>query len=419
MNHKQRRVYTVLYLIIFVAMLFLLAACGSPAAPASEPAAESEASAAEEEAQETAAEEAPAEAEPIKIGLSSAFTGPFASVGEGFEWGVTMAIEDLGNEIAGRPVELYTADNKCNPSDAVTAVRHLIDEEEVDAIIGSSCSGATLAALPIIQESEIVQLSVTSSNPDIYNQIGVGGNEWGFRLNLDDLIIARTLAPIIAEESETIFTIAQNNDFGRGAVDAYLRELPDVGVEVVGSEYVDPDTSDFRPILTKIKELEVDGILSIMVEADSAPFMRQLRELGIEANIYTRGGVTSPLFLELTSDDPSIGEGVLGASYWTKGIDPETEARFEERWDSPATVHRMMAYYGMRYVLADAIERAIEENGEVTRAGIREALESTSLETPLGQIEFDDHNQAYPDMTLDIVRDGKVELLDTIPGLHR
>ena len=79
-----------------------------------------------------------------------------------------------------------------------------------------------------------------------------------------------------------------------------------------------------------------------------------------------------------------------------------------------------MAYYGMKLVLADAIERAIAKNGDVTRDGIREALTTTDLKgTPIGDITFDDHHQAYPFLTLDTIKDGKITLLKTLPAVKR
>lgn len=451
--------YTRLKTALLIMMLaVLIAACGAPAAtetvvspteapapaPTDVPAAPAEGATTAPVAEATTAPEAtavPAEAataaaataeataqvaiDPslpsIKIGVSTPLTGPNASVGEGFVMGITSAIEDIGGQIAGRKVELFKADNKCTPADAVTAVRRLIDEDKVDAIIGSSCSGATLAALPIIQESETVQLSVTSSNPTIYDELGEGRNDWGFRLNLDDLIIAKTLASYISEDgSKKIFLIGQNNDFGRGGAAAYEAELPNAGVSVAGTEFYDDGTSDFRPILTKIKQSGADGIMTFMIENDSAPFFRQMKEVGLNVKVYTRGGVTSPLFLDMTKDDPTLGDGVVGASYWTSGLDPDAEARFKARWDTPPTVHRMMAYYGMKLVLADAIKRAIDAQGEVTHAGIRDAMKTTDLkDTPLGNIAFDDHHQAYPYLTLDVLKDGKILLLKLIPAVKR
>ncbi len=358
---------------------------------------------------------------PIKIGLSAPLTGALASVGQGYVWGMTLAVEDLGGQIGGHKLEIVTADDKATPADAVTAVRRLIDDDQVDVILGPAASGPFLAAMPIAQESQVVILGVTASAPTIYDQLGpAGGNEWAYRLNPDDLIIAKTLATYIAQEAKLIFIVGQNNDFGRSGAQAYQDVLPKVGVKVAGSEFYDDGTSDFRPILTKIKQSGADGIMTFMVEADSAPFFRQMKEMGLKLKVYTRGGVTSPLFLDMTKDDPTLAEGALGASYWTLNLDPDTEKRFQARWNSPPTVHRMMAYYGVKLVIADAIAKAIAKNGEVTRKGIRDAMATVNLKgTPIGDISFDSHNQAYPFLTLDTIKDGKITLLKTVPGQTR
>src|SRR5690606_27006914 len=130
------------FLMLFVA--FAIGCAAQPAAPESGTSGEQSEQPAPTAA--TEGESGASDARPIRIGLSTPLTGASSTVGEGFDMGVTMAIEDLGGEIAGHPIELYKADNKCTPADAVTAVRRLIDEDQVDAIIGSSCSGATLAA---------------------------------------------------------------------------------------------------------------------------------------------------------------------------------------------------------------------------------------------------------------------------------
>lgn len=363
--------------------------------------------------------ESEAEFPPIKIGLSSALSGALADLGDRYAKGMTMAIEDLGGEIMGRPLELYTADNKCNPTDAVTAVQQLIDVDQVHVILGSGCSGATLGSLPIILEGETPQLTVASSNPTIYDELGVGGNEWGFRINPDDQIMAETFSPYIAEDAETIFTLAENTDFGRGAIDRYLVELPEAGVEVLGSEFFDLGASDVRPVLTRVKSLDPDAILIVTTEQLGSVILRQIREVDIDAKIFSRGSLTTPLMLELTADNPSIPEGVIEASFWAAGVDRPTEAQFEERWDIPVSAHPMLAYYGVRYVLAPAIECAISETGEVTRGAIRDCLEETSVDTPVGHVDFDDHNQSYINMTLSTIVDGNIVLLDTIPSEKR
>ncbi|MCL4249018.1 MAG: ABC transporter substrate-binding protein [Anaerolineae bacterium] len=354
------------------------------------------------------------DATPIKIGLYAPMTGPVAFLGEGFQYGATIAIEDLGGEIEGHPLELVVADNKCNPTDAVTAIRQLIEVDEVDVILGGGCSSATVAAQDVIKEGETPAVSATSTNPSIYNGMGVGGNIWQFRVNPDDLIMASAFASMIAEDTQRISLVAENTDFGRGAITAYKPIFEELGLEIVTEDYFDLGTADYRPALTRIRASQPDSLLVVMTERDGSTFMRQLREVGVDAKIYSRGSLTSPLFLEYTEDDPTIGEGIIEFSFWAAGLDPEFDAHFLERFDTPNSPHRGMSYYVTRYVIGEAIRNAILNEGEATRQTIRDELEATSIETPIGLIEFDDHNQAYPFGTLQTIEDGKTVFFDTV-----
>lgn len=354
------------------------------------------------------------DASPIKIGLYAPMTGPVAFLGEGFQYGATIAIEDMGGEIEGHPLELVVADNKCNPTDAVTAIRQLIEVDEVDVILGGGCSSATVAAQDVISEGETPAVSATSTNPSIYNGMGVGGNIWQFRVNPDDLIMASAFANMIAEDTARISLVAENTDFGRGAITAYKPIFEELGLEIVTEDYFDLGTADYRPALTRIRASQPDSLLVVMTERDGSTFMRQLREVGIDAKIYSRGSLTSPLFLEYTEDDPTIGEGIVEFSFWAAGLDPEFDEHFLERFDTPNSPHRGMSYYVTRFVIGEAIRNAIANEGEATRATIRDELEATSIETPIGLIEFDDHNQAYPFGTLQTIEDGKTVFFDTV-----
>lgn len=347
------------------------------------------------------------ETDTIKIGLYAPMTGPIAFLGEGFEYGATLAIEDLGGEIEGIPLELVVVDNKCNPTDSINAVRQLIEIEEVDIILGGGCSSATVAAQPIIAEGGTPAVSATSTNPSIYDGMGVGGNIWQFRVNPDDLIMAHAFSRQIAETTQRISLVAENTDFGRGALAAYKPLLEELGVEIVTEDFFDLGTADYRPALTRMRAARPDALLVVMTERDGSTFMRQLRETGIDATIFSRGTLTSPLFMEYTADDPTISEGVIEFSFWSPGLDPDHDAAFLERFGTANSPHRGMSYYVVRYVMSEAIRNAILENGEVTREGIREALENLSVETPIGLIEFDDHNQAYPRGTLTTVENGE------------
>ncbi len=173
----------------------------------------------------------------IKVGLFVPLTGSLAFMGEGYQQGADLAVKDLNGSVAGYPIELVVADSKGDPSDAVDATRKLIDEDQVDVMIGGGASSATLAALPVIAAGMVPTVDASSTNPTIYNQMGVGGNKWMFRINPDDLIMGGGFAEYIAQRANTISFVADDNQFGHGAGQVYVPMFPKVGVKVISEDY--------------------------------------------------------------------------------------------------------------------------------------------------------------------------------------
>src|SRR6201996_1737671 len=81
----------------------------------------------------------PARAEdkpPLKIGLISDMYGPYADFfGEGSVISAQLAIEDAGGVVAGRKIELLTADHQSKPDIGASIARKMIEVDGVDAII--------------------------------------------------------------------------------------------------------------------------------------------------------------------------------------------------------------------------------------------------------------------------------------------
>jgi branched-chain amino acid transport system substrate-binding protein len=360
----------------------------------------------------------PASAQPIRVGFASAMSGPSAITGEGVRWGATMAVEDINAKggIMGHKVEAFFADNKGTPGEAVSAVRKLVDVDKVDVIIGQTHSGACLGSMPIIKELGVPQVTEACSNPKIREMSGVGGNEWEFRVNIDDAIMANTFSKYIAQQVKSVSIVAQNDDFGRGAAAAYDAAFKKFGVKLVSTEFFDRGQADYRPLLTKIKRANPDALLLVMLASDASVFLRQYRELGLKQRLFARGSVATVEFLDLVKDNPSIGDGVIEATFWTAALDPEWEKRWLERWKTPVRVHGSLAALTFKYAVVPAVELALTKYGKADRKTIRDALEQIDVkDTPLGPIKFDDHHQAWINMVLIEMKGGQLRLLEKIP----
>src|SRR6266403_5971088 len=75
-------------------------------------------------------------------------------------------------------------------------------------------------------------------HPKIRELSGKGGNEWTFRVALDDEIMAHTFARYIARTGvKSSSILAMNNDFGRGAAIAYEAAFKKVNVKLLSTEF--------------------------------------------------------------------------------------------------------------------------------------------------------------------------------------
>ena len=355
--------------------------------------------------------------QPIRVGFSSAMSGPSAITGEGVMWGATMAVDEINAKggIMGRKVEVYFGDNKGTPGEAVSAVRKLVDVDKVDVIVGQTHSGACLGSMPIIKELQVPQVTESCSNPKIREMSGKGGNEWQFRVNIDDLMMANAFAKYIAKNAKTVSIVAQNDDFGRGAATAYDAAFKKSGVKLVSTEFFDRGQSDYRPLLTRLKRSNPEALLMVMLANEGSVFMRQYRELGLNQKIYARGSLATAEFLGQVKDNPSIGDGIVEASYWTAALDPEWEKRWLERWKTPVRIHGSLAALAFKYAVVPAIEGAIRKTGKADRQSIRDALEQIDVkDTPIGPIKFDEYHQAWINMILIEMRGGQLKIIEKI-----
>lgn len=400
--------------VVALGLVFGLASCGTPA-PAPTPEVVVETVVVQQTVVVPPTPEPPKEL--IRVGMGEPFTGAHAWIGEDYHHGFIMAVEEINAEggILGHPVEMFPCDNEGQPEKAITCVRKLVDQNDVHVIIGMGSSSCVLASLSMMEEYQVPFLAVATTNAAITENTGVGGNIWAFRMNPHDQMMAWAFADYLAAEADTFCMLAQNNDFGRGAVEQMKPLLEERDVEVLGEDYFEPGQPDYRPTITRWKSLNPDAVYLVMEASDASTFMRQYHELGMTAPVYTRGSVVTHEFLDAISDDPSLGEGIMEASLKYLGRDPDFAQRYLSRWGSMPTSHGTAAYYGLRYVVAAAAEMAIQESGEVTRSSIRDALENVSVETPIyGLIEFDEYNQAHPDVVIMQIQDGEVVLLEAI-----
>ncbi len=104
-----------------------------------------------------------AQAGPIKVGFLTIKTGPLASGGLQMEQGLTVFFKERDNKLAGRPIELHTADTAGNPAQARTKTQELVERLNVSVLIGPLAAFEALAIDDYIRTSQTPILTVAGA----------------------------------------------------------------------------------------------------------------------------------------------------------------------------------------------------------------------------------------------------------------
>ena len=199
----------------------------------------------------------------IKIGVLASMTGALESYGKqttrGFELGLEYATDGT-MEVAGKKIEFIIEDTETKPEVAVQKATKLLEDEEVDFLVGSSSSGDTLAVLPLAEEYETIMVV----EPAVADSItGSEFNPYIFRTARNSSQDAVAGAAAIAGPGVKIATLAPDYSFGWDGVKAFKQAAVDLGAEIILEEYADPEATDFSSHIQKIIDAKPDYLFVI------------------------------------------------------------------------------------------------------------------------------------------------------------
>ena len=322
--------------------------------------------------------------QPIKIGILAPYTGVFASYGPRvIEAPIRLFLQERGNKIAGRPVEVFIADDQSKAEVDVEKARELIESRKVDVIIGLVNSAGALAVRDYLDRKKVPTL------------ITVAG--------------ARELTQ--ARKSDAIFRLS----FGNGQMEPAgavlakmigIKSMAAIGADFVAAhEMLEPlvdnfkklggkapivlwsplNTADFSSYLAQIKQVidQVDAVTPILFGADGVRFFNQYRDFGMKKPLYVNGDVTEQsTFLD------QVGETAIGAkAYWIYSpyldnpVNNAFRTAYKKAYNRLPGGWSMCAFAAMQFFDAAATKL----NGKVDDfAAVKKALETATIEFARG-----------------------------------
>jgi branched-chain amino acid transport system substrate-binding protein len=357
---------------------------------------------------------APASAQNVRIGVSTPVTGPAAVASECERWGIDLAVEEINGAggVLGRKIETMVLDNKCNPSEAVNVTNKLV-EAKVVAIIGSHCSSAHLAAMPIVKDAKVPMITGIASNPQITELSGVGGNDWAFRINPSDKAMMDALGAYLGAKKlfKTVAIVAEDTDFGRGGAAAFQAVAEKAGISIISTDFHPQNVPDYTSILTRLQQRHPDAIATFQLGGDSLNFLRNAMQMGVRIPYTGRVelGGRNLVVIEAGGMEGSI-------SAWTYNHEiatPENQAfvaKIKAKHNSTPYLQTWGSYDSLRIIAA-----AITQAGSFETGKVRDAIKGLHFTTVFGkQVTFDDHNQAGKFVILQAVNNKRITVADIV-----
>jgi branched-chain amino acid transport system substrate-binding protein len=337
-----------------------------------------------------------ASGEPIRIGASLPLTGDFAEPGEAAKRGYEVWMEmvnDAGG-LLGRPVEMVIKDDQSDQNLVVTDYNALIDQDQVDLLLGTFSSLLNIPASAVAERAQMLYVEPAGGSPDMFNR----GFEYLFFAqqatapHQADLFSEWVLSLPEGERPTTAAYVAADDPFGAPVAEGIQSQLEAGGVETVYSEIYPPETVNFDAIASDIAAQKPDLIAQGSAGLqDGVNLITALIAAGYSPQQMFQA--STPSFADQYSDAIGIKntEGIFYAvSYHVDSPTPGNEeflaayrAKFNNE-DPPEDA-------ADGFAAAQVLQAAVEAVGSIDdQAALKDWLHENSVETILGELSWDE-----------------------------
>jgi branched-chain amino acid transport system substrate-binding protein len=352
----------------------------------------------------------------IKIGHAVALTGDLSVFGQSEHTGLKIAVEEVNKKggILGKQIELIAVDTRANPAEAVNAVRRLVDQDKVVAVIGVAQSGVAIAATPVAAAAKIPMIATAASNP--YVTVNKAGE---LQKNVFRVCFIDTYQGLVDAEfaydrlkvrrAAILYDIGSDYSqwLGKYFEDAFIK----VGGTITAKEAYRTGELDFRAPLGKIKESHPDLIFMPLSQKDAALAAKQSRDLSIKAIFMGGDQWGSPDIL-------SLGGTAVEGSYFSNLASFEEPrikewiAKNKDQFGGPIVRNALLANDAL-FWLADAIKRAGSTDGERIITALEQTKDLPVLTTDKFTIDPKTHNPLNRPASFDKIMNGKFVFVET------
>ena len=340
----------------------------------------------------------------VVLGHAGPLTGSIAHQGKDDENGVALALDEANAAnpvIGGRRVtfRMLSEDDQGDPKIGTLVAQKFVDAH-VAAVIGHLNSGVSIPASEIYARAGIPMITGSATNPVLTER----GLPLVFRVVGRDDQQGPAIAAYIAQEikARRVAIVDDKTAYGEGLANEVEKALRGANIAIAGRERVSDKETDFKAVLTRIKQKDVDAVFHGGMDATGGLLVKQARELGLRA-IFTFGdGACTDEMAQLAGP---AGEGLAcsQAGIPASAAKPEFLKAFNAKF-GPTKLYAPF-FYDATHVVIAAMKLA--DSTDPAKFGPR--IRDVALDGATGRIAFDAKgDRLTPDMTILRMQGGQI-----------
>jgi len=212
--------------------------------------------------------------QPIKIGVITPLTGPFADYGEQIKKGVLT----IGTS---SDFSFDFGDEQCDPKQTVTAFHKLTDVDGVHFIIGPGCGSPQEAIVPLLANKKVVVVVPSAASSDLFAKSGGYFFNVQYSLENESKFNAEKMYDMGYKK---VALLTYDNAFSTAHANSFKKNFK--GKIAYETVLVD-DSVSLLPELTKIKAAGVDAIYAPDIAFFFAGASAKLKQLSMTMPVFT------------------------------------------------------------------------------------------------------------------------------------
>ena len=334
---------------------------------------------------------------PIRIGYCLSLTGPLADNSRSAQLAHEIWREDVNAKggLLGRPVELVCYDDHGDASIVPALYKRLMDEDQVDVVLGGYGTNTLLPAMPLIMERQrffvgLMGLGVNNElgYPNYFAMIPTGPNP--------NAALTEGFFSVAAQQSPrptTVALLSADAEFSRNPILGARTNAEVHGFRVVFAGTYPLTTKDFAPILDAVARSGCDLLFLCCYLQDSIDLIRAIHDHPFRPKMVGAGMIGPQSTAVKTTLGPLL-NGVVNYEYWT----PAPAMMFPGVSDFLGVYRSRAAAAGvdllghymapLAYAQMQVVAQAVAAIGSLDDAALSAFTKGATFKTVMGDVKF-------------------------------